>query len=71
MKFYFLRSDYDFLSTVNPFLAEVDHLRLHELYVFLRMRHVVAGKLVEAIQAFTEAIKNNPKSALMYAKRAR
>ncbi len=29
-----------------------------------------AGKLDEAIELYTEAIKNNPHSALMYAKRA-
>lgn len=29
------------------------------------------GNLEEAIKCFTEAIKNNPSSALLYAKRAR
>ena len=39
-------------------------------YVYSWETFVFAGKLGEAISLYTEAIKNNPHSALMYAKRA-
>lgn len=63
----FIRSFYLLLFIECFFL-----LLFIECFYFTRCPYVVcSGRLEEAIALFTEAIKSNPSSALLYAKRAR
>ena len=41
------------------------------IIIVIMPMNIIAGDLEKAIQHFTNAIKNNPQSALLYAKRGR
>ena len=58
------------MSAVSDGMTKISfHLII--LLLFIMSMNIITGDLEKAIQHFTNAIKNNPQSALLYAKRGR